>query len=340
MKPTVHDIAREAGVSLATVDRVLNARPGVRTATVERVQAAIERLGYVRDLSAANLARQRLYRFLFLLPDSGGQFFTDLKAAIREVSTGALAHRTELKTLLVSNRDPAALIKALRSLDPNDLDGVAIMARETPLVRDTIARLKAAGVAVVTLVSDQPNADRDHFVGFDNVAAGRTAGQLVGRFIGTSPGKVGVVITSTQSRDMIDRRRGFDAILQREFPNLDALPSVEAHDDAGTTERVARHLLAAHPDLLGLYSAGASIAGIHAALRDHAGPKPVVIDHELTPNSRIRLEDGTLDAVISQNTGHLARSAVRVLRARVDGAEIIPSQERIRIDIITKENLP
>ena len=67
-KPTVHDIAREAGVSLATVDRVLNARPGVREETIARVQAVVDRIGYVRDTFAANLARQRLYRFAFVLP--------------------------------------------------------------------------------------------------------------------------------------------------------------------------------------------------------------------------------------------------------------------------------
>ena len=60
-RPTVHDIAREAGVSLATVDRVLNARPGVRQATIARVQAAVDELGYVRDTFAANLAKGREY---------------------------------------------------------------------------------------------------------------------------------------------------------------------------------------------------------------------------------------------------------------------------------------
>lgn len=48
MKPTVHDIAERAGVSLATIDRVLNMRPGVHAATRARVEAAIAELGYVR----------------------------------------------------------------------------------------------------------------------------------------------------------------------------------------------------------------------------------------------------------------------------------------------------
>ena len=59
-KPTVNDIARVAGVSLATVDRVLNERPGVRAVTIQKVHEAIEELSYVRDTAAANLAEKNL----------------------------------------------------------------------------------------------------------------------------------------------------------------------------------------------------------------------------------------------------------------------------------------
>ena len=82
-KPTVHDIAKEAGVSLATVDRVLNARPGVREKTIAKVNAAVERLGYVRDTYAPNLARQRQYRFVFVLPEGPSQFTETLRAALQ-----------------------------------------------------------------------------------------------------------------------------------------------------------------------------------------------------------------------------------------------------------------
>jgi len=54
-KPTVNDVARVAGVSLATVDRVLNERSGVRSITIDKVHNAVEHLGYVRDTAAANL---------------------------------------------------------------------------------------------------------------------------------------------------------------------------------------------------------------------------------------------------------------------------------------------
>jgi LacI family transcriptional regulator len=340
-KPTVHDIAKEAGVSLATVDRVLNARPGVREKTVERVQDAVARLGYVRDTYAANLARQRRYRFVFMLPDWQGQFVLGLRRAIEEGSRGALGDRTDVELRLVPSRDHTALVSSLADLDPSRIDGLAIMANETPVVRDAIARLKAHGVAVVSLVADQPNSERDHFVGIDNIAAGRTAGRLLGRFAGARQGPVAVFVTSVQARDMAERRLGFDQVIGAEFPNLNSLPSIEVHDDPDLAERLAADCLARNPDLVGVYSAGANIERIMRALSEKgSGARPVCIDHELTDQSRALLEEGGIDAVISQNAGHLARSALRVLRAKCDGAEVIPSQEHIRIDIILKENLP
>ncbi|MEO0991585.1 MAG: LacI family DNA-binding transcriptional regulator [Pseudomonadota bacterium] len=339
-KPTVHDIANEAGVSLATVDRVLNDRPGVRDKTRTRVREAIQKLGYVRDLHAANLARNRLYSFVFLLPAGEGQFLKGLKSAIVEATASGVADRNRVETILIPSRDQTALVRRLAGLDPTRIDGIAIMANETPIVRDAIARLKSQGVAVVSLVSDQPNSERDHFVGFDNVAAGRTAGLLIGRFTEGRPGKVIVVATSMRSRDMAERRFGFDQIVHQDFPHLSPLPSIEAHDDADLTEQLTETAIRLNPDAVALYSVGASIAGIGRTLSRHSGPRLVCIDHELTENSRQLMEDGVIDGVITQNTGHLVRSALRVLRAKCDGAPVIQSQERIRIEIVLKENLP
>ena len=96
MRPTVYDIAKDAGVSLATVDRVLNNRPGVREKTIRQVQDAIEKLGYVRDVAAANLARQRSYDFICVLPDSKSEFLGEMRAAISEAAAGLSPDRTSI----------------------------------------------------------------------------------------------------------------------------------------------------------------------------------------------------------------------------------------------------
>lgn len=338
MRPTVNDIAREAGVSLATVDRVLNARPGVREKTIRAVNDAIARIGYVRDVAAANLARQRVYRFVFALPDAGSQFLLALRAAIDEAAQGMISERSEVRIVTYPLRDPHVLVEAFAG---RNLDGAAIMAPETPEVRDLILRLKEKGVAVATLVSDQPHAARDHFVGIDNLAAGRTAGVLMGRFLGGRPGKVAVVVSSILARDMVDRRLGFDAVLAERFPELEPLASIEGHDDAEQTARVLKACLAENGPVAGVYVAAAGTRGVTATLEAMGlAGRVTVIAHDLTPHTRLALESGAIDAVIAQDVGHLARSALRVLRARVDGRDILPAQERIRIEIMLRENLP
>lgn len=338
-KPTVHDIAREAGVSLATVDRVLNARPGVREDTIAKVQAAVSRLGYVRDTFAANLARQRQYRFLFVLPEGPGQFVDTLRGAIKEASASIVGDRVLARVATVPSHDPHAIVRALRALDPARLDGAALMVPETPHVRDAIGRLRDAGLAIVALVSDLPNSQRDYFIGINNVAAGRTAGLLMGRCVHDA-GDIAVVTHSMRARDSLERRLGFDSVVAEEFPHLTVLPSIESFDDPERLLGVLAEVIARRPRLRGVYSMGSGNRQVLEALRRSGRTGDLtVIAHELTPLTRRALLDREIDAVIAQNVGHLARSALRVLRALCDRQPIFEAQERPRIEIVLRENL-
>jgi len=155
-KPTIKDLARAAGVSLATVDRVLNRRAGVRAVTVERVQKAIDEIGFVRDLSAANLARGKEYRLLFILPEHDDPFTDLIRAAVAEANEGLQHERTSVSIVRVPANDPHRVTAELDSLSEEALDGVALMVPETPQVRDAISRLNSRGIAVVALDLTDP----------------------------------------------------------------------------------------------------------------------------------------------------------------------------------------
>lgn len=339
-RPTVHDIAREAGVSLATVDRVLNGRPRVRDSSIKLVMGAVEKLGYVRDISAANLARRKQYRFAFVLPDGAGQFLETVHLAFADASRMFGSERLLLEAVRVPIGDPNATARALTGLLTQGFDGVAIMSPETPQVRDAVMRLKQAGAAVVAMISDLPSSPRDRFVGVDNVAAGRTAGALMGRFLGGKPGKVLVISASLASRDNVERRYGFDSIISERFPSIDVLPTVETRQDDERLASIVRSFLEQHEQVRGIYSLGSENAAVLDALRSSGELNgAAVIMHELTPVTRAALEANEIDIVIMQNVGHIVRSSIRVLRAHVDQSAIMESQERIRIEIVTKENL-
>jgi LacI family transcriptional regulator len=341
MRPTVNDIAREAGVSLATVDRVLNARPGVRPKTIAAVNDAIARLGYVRDLAAANLARGRAYRMAVLLPETESQFVGTLAAALDEAAAGAAAARMGVEVRRYPAEDMHALAATLSRLGDEGVSGVALMAPETPVLRDAVRGLRARGVPVVALVSDLPATGRDHYIGIDSAAAGRTAGVLMGRFLGAGPAQAMVLANSMQLRESVERRRGFDEVLQRSFPQVEALQTLETHGSAATLRQVVREMLHHAPGVRGIYSLGSGHRALASTLSELGLlGRLVVIGHELTPHTRAALMAGHIDAVIAQNVGHLARSTLRVLRAKADGMPFDEAQERLRIEIVIRENLP
>ena len=340
MKPTVNDIARVAGVSLATVDRVLNDRPGVRSVTIDKVNKAVAQLGYVRDAAAASLARRRLYNLVFVLPSSENEFISALESQLTKQGMGSIHQRTILHKVLVPPFDPQAIVEKLDNLDAAKTDGVAILGPETPAVRDAVKRVHARGIPVTALVADLPSSERDYFVGIDNVAAGRTAAQLMGRFVRGS-GPILVVTGSRLARDHLERRKGFDAVMAESFAHLEVLASVEGRDNPKLICQILPEVLRSHPNLRGIYSSAGGNPGLISCLSEGDVPTDlVVIAHELTPSSRTALRDGLFDAIISQDAGHLVRSAIRLLKATADHLPIDHTQERIRIDIYLKENMP
>jgi LacI family transcriptional regulator len=339
-RATLEDVARTAGVSLATVDRVLNRRPGVHAETVERVQAAVDRLKYRRDRLAARLARGRDHRFRFLLPTGKNAFMQALDEKVRATADYVAAERVEIDVTHVDVFDGDALALALDRLQ-GEVDGVAVVALDHPSVREAIDDLTASGITVVTLVSDAPRSRRAHYVGIDNSAAGRTAASLLGRFVAGRTGKVGLIAGSVALRDHVERQMGFEQVIARDFPSLRLLPIREGRDDDARVEELADALLDEHRDLVGIYNVGAGNGGIVAALEASGRSRDVVfIAHELTALSRKHLIRGTIDAVINQDPGHEARSAARLLLAEREGTPIDAGQERIRIDIFLRDNVP
>ncbi|MCC5973056.1 MAG: LacI family DNA-binding transcriptional regulator [Rubellimicrobium sp.] len=340
MSPTTRDLAREAGVSLATVDRVLNGRTGVRQATVDAVTAAIARIGYIRNQSAANLARGRTYRFEFLLPRSGDEFLASVIARITETQAAFKADSVDIGYRQCLENDPHQISATLSTITSDAVDGIAIMAPESPQVRDAMLRLMDRGVHVVQFVSGQHDLRPFDFVGVDNHAAGATAGRLIGRFTHERPGQVLVISETMHALDSVERRLGFDAVLTADYPNLVALPSLETRGDPARTRVVIRNAYTSHNDIAAVYVLCSEARPALEGIAEFSDPTAqVIIAHERTRFTERQLCDGTLDAVIAQDPGHLVRSAVRLLRARSDGRTPLASQEKIRIEILLKENL-
>ncbi|MGN7469707.1 catabolite control protein A [Brevibacillus sp. SAFN-007a] len=87
MPVTIYDVAREAGVSMATVSRVVNGNPNVKPLTRKKVLAAIERLGYRPNAVARGLASKKTTTVGVIIPDISSLFFSELARGIEDIAT-------------------------------------------------------------------------------------------------------------------------------------------------------------------------------------------------------------------------------------------------------------
>jgi len=338
LRSTLQDIAREAGVSSATADRVLNNRSGVRGRTRQIVIETARRLGYIAEAEGGAPARgSDGLRLDFILPAGTNTFIHDLHRQIEKQAAARSDLDVHVET--IEGFNPDSLARALQELDPATR-GVGIIALDHPTVREAIRRLSMNGVKVVTLASDILHVPRTAYIGIDNRAAGRLAGYVVGRFLGRDrPMKVALFAGSLSYRGHEEREMGFRHILSEEFPNLEIVELREMRDDREKAFVEAANLLERYGDLAAIYNIGAGNQGIARALGDKGRAGEIVfVGHELTEQNKALLLDGTLDAVIDQNPRVEAREALQVLANSVRNMpfELHPP----RLQIIFRENIP
>ena len=338
--PGVNQVAALAGVSTATVDRVLHRRGGVRQATAQRVVQAAGELGYLpADGLAATLAPAPL-RVMFLLPRNTSRFLTMLGDMVSYSQDHWAPFHVKCRVETVDSFNPEALAEALLRHGKR-YDGIVMMALEHPQVREAVATLAARGVPVVTVSADLGRSQRVGYVGLDNRAAGRTAGYLIGRFIGTREAQVALVAGSLRYAAHQEREAGFLHVLEELFPQLTVVGLREGLDDSEKNYRTTRALLERHPDLAGIYNIGGASDGIARALQECGlQHKLVFIGHGLTPDTRALLIDGSMDAVITQNPLNTITSCVRIFANLRDGRPALLGVEITRSQVIFRENLP
>ena len=333
MRMTIADIARAAGVSTATVDRVLNERAGVHARTRRRVLTAAQGLGYLD--AAPEGAGAAPAELAFIIPGGTNTFFGVLSDALAEIAQRRGAE-ARIRVHRMEAFHPEALAAGLRDL-ARHADGIALIALDHPAVRTAIREAAAAGVRVATLVSDIADVPRHAYVGIDNRAAGRLAGHLLGRFL-RRPGPVALFAGSLSYRGHEERASGFRRILAEEFPDLTVIETAEMHDDVEQCHRVAAALLRSAPDLAGIYNIGAGNRGIVRALEEAGQARQVAfIGHELTEHTRRFLLAGAMDAVIDQDPRQEAELAVDALLRAIRGGPV--QVALLRAQAIFRENM-
>lgn len=338
--PTIAEIARLAGVGTATVDRVLNRRPGVNAETVERVLQVVATLGATPQPGRPR--RGENFRFAYVLPDEESPFFGLIDRKIAQ-SAGDFRHQhiTEV-TYRLDARNPARYAGELAAL--GDCNGIAVLAPDLPPIKLAINELVRAGVHLVTLFSDVAGSMRETYIGADNRAAGRTAGLLLARM--ARPGGRDTLLLASQATRLsaeIERRVGFAQVLEERFPHLRMVRVPDLPADTDGARRALSEYLAGDIDparVAGIYNVGSGGAGVARAIaRSGLAPDVGAIAHDLTDEHRTLLTAGELSYLLHQDIHYCVLAAARVLRAQCENVRDALKVAQPRIEILTAENL-
>jgi len=334
------DVARLAGVSAATVDRVLNHRSGVRQATAQRVLKAAAQLEYLPDADLLAALAPAPMRLAFVLPAGTNRYLRMLGDTVDYSRAQWEPFNVHCKVEFIESFNPQALSRSLLR-HGRKMDGIAFMALEHPAVREAVNALSGQGVGTVTLISDLSHSRRSAYVGLDNRAAGRTAAWLLGRFIGKRAAKVAMIAGSLSYRAHEEREMGFLHLFEEMFPAIEVVGLREGRDDEQKNREQTRALLGQHPDLAGIYNIGGGSDGIARALRDAGRAQEVAfIGHGLTPDTRSLLIDGTMDAVLTQTPQSVIMNCVQIFSNLRERKDPLAGVEANRISVVLRENLP
>lgn len=315
-RATIADVAEAAGVSVSTVDRVLNGRNLVRTATAERVLAAAEVSGfYATGIIRQSLGRDRPARtFGFLLQQKSSPFYRLLADALAEVVGELPDLRARAVVQFMEDLSPEAVSAEIRSLGAK-VDALAVVAADHPRIGRAIEELGTQGVPTIALISDLTTPARAGYVGIDNWKLGRTAGWAI-TALARRPGKVAILVGSHRYLCQDSNEMGFRSYFREHAPDFQLLEPFTSLEDARYAEEVTRDLLCRTPDLSGLFMAGGGIAGVLAALRDEDRSRIagiVTVSNEQTEQTHVGLIDGILTIVLSCPIQNLAKATVRSL---------------------------
>jgi LacI family transcriptional regulator len=338
---TLADVAEAAGVSVATVDRALNARTAVSDKRMALVYEAARALNYhgVPALRSRLPVKRPVVRIGVALRRRHNAFYVALEAAIRLAATRCADADVDIKVAWQSNNSPAEAASLIQSLSRTS-HTVALMAPDERLVSDAVMAARERNVLTFSLLSDFAIDARQAYLGLDNRKAGRTAAWGLAH-TAPRPGPLAIVVGNYSYLAQEMREAGFRSYIREHQPDFSVVDTVATAESEDDVRHAVERLLARHRDLVGLYVACGGFEGALEALRRKGRIGEVaLICNELIPASREALIDRAATMIIATPVEELARQLIAeaVHAADARGGEL-SKPGPIPFDLYVSENV-
>ncbi|MGW2962479.1 LacI family DNA-binding transcriptional regulator [Streptomyces sp. NPDC001220] len=324
--PTIHDVAREAGVSRGTVSRVLNGGHYVSPAAEQAVNDAIRRTGYVVNRHARSLITGRSDSVGFLLTEPQERFFEDPNFnVLLSGCTQALAgHDIPLLLMLAGTKDERRRIT--RYITAGHVDGVLLVSSHSG---DPVAEeLRAAGVPLVACGKPIGLGSKVSYVAADDRDGAR---DMVRHLLAVGRRRIGMITGPLDTPGGVERLAGYKEVLAEAGVGIDESLIVSGDYSRASGEAGAERLLAQAPDLDAVFVASDLMAqGVLTVLQRTGKRVPDDIAVGGFDDSPVATAVSPALTTIRQPWDRISTEMVRVLLAQIGGedpaAVILPTE--------------
>ncbi len=332
----IKEIARQAGLGTATIDRAINGRPNVSPQTRNRVIAAIREL----EAQEALLAAQGRRLFVDIVAEAPGRFTREIRvaaeAALAQVAGAVIRLRFHFREVMAEED----VLDVLRRIRRRGSQGLCVKVRDTPAIRDAVESMVGSGIPVFTLVTDLPGTRRRAYVGLDNVNAGRTAAYLLAQGVE----RQGAAVLAVRSQDAFlgetERFEAFRAEMGRLCPTIGVIGVSGGAGLAGQTAWQVSEALVRLGDVAGVYSIGGGNRAILEALAEHGIPGVPFVAHDLDRENVALLREGAISFVLHHDLTDDMRSLYTGVMVAHGLATVDPPPISSDVRIVAPFNIP
>lgn len=342
-KIRIKDIAKMAGVSTGTVDRVIHHRPGVSEKTRERIQKIIEEYDYQPDILAGVLASNRTYRFLVCMPASvNAHAFWDFPLKGIEFAMEELRrYDTDVDYLLFDQHDRSDFVLRTEEVEIERYDGLLFAPVFYEVSVEFILRWQALEKPLVLFNSKLEEIDPHSFIGQDAYQSGYLGGRIMS--YGLETGRDLLVVNLSLRKDnyshIIKREQGFRRYFEEHGDRVNNL--ITLNINGGQYRRVKRELDRAleEYDIAGIFVTNSRVHLVAQYLAERGMMNIRLLGYDLMPQSLDYLQREYIDFLISQSPEEQAYKGLMTLFNIVVLKQKAKKELLLPIDILTKENV-
>ncbi|MEP2944731.1 MAG: LacI family DNA-binding transcriptional regulator [Lentilitoribacter sp.] len=333
---SIKELALQAGLSTATIDRVINNRANVSPQTRRRVDAAIKEL----EDQEAQLSSKGRRLFIDFIIEAPKRFSREVETACNSVITGLSPAVFRPRFHMKPKFDEQEILQLLKSIKKRGSQGVIIAAQSRDNVCALIDDICDNDIPVLTFVTDQPKSKRLAYVGIDNHQAGKVAAYLMDKLIFKPHANILTTIRRSNFSGEDERLIGFQSTLDLTKPETNLIIAKGGDGLSSMTSDEVKRVLKGVDQLDAVYSMGGGNEAILNVLDSFNLQPEVYIAHDLDEENIDLLRAEKITSVIHHDIAQDLRNAFTQIAAYHKLIPPYQSQLNSDIQIITPLNLP